>query len=1065
MRIEGLQIEGFGIFSDFTLQGLAPGFTILSGKNEAGKSTLLAFIQRVLFGFPDGRSKENLYPPLNGGRHGGRLYLLDDHGKRYIVERFSGPKGGLLRLTLPDNSEGGASDLERLLGHASRDLFKNVFGFGLNELQDLESMNSKEVKSRIYSAGLGTGGVSIIEVEGYIEKEKAKLFKQRGSAQLIPKLFVELEALQLRLRQLQKIPEEYDELQYRLDTLSREITEHQARRLEIDRALKHVHDLKRAWPDWTELVLAENALKELPCVSSFPSDGVRRLNRLNEKVEEEANKIDEIREAISQKEVAYKELRVDKQLLENGKVIEELRRGLVHYKSACESIPSLVTELRSIKQGLADDLRSIGPDWDEERLRGFDSSIPVREEIRVYKDRIVLARNELIEARRNRSSAEQRLNESKEVFDKVKEELQHFKIPITSEDEIKDRRNRVRLIRTKLPSIRETRLFSQHLSSRRADLQAQIARLNEQKGNGILTIFPSVLSCLVTFVFLLWYFLVDHSPFILGMSVITGISSAVLLVLHFWLKAKEAKRLDELEKSKQNLLATIERVDTEMRENSIRLSQAEVELLDLAKGLGMNGIPQEDVIERLDSEFEHQLEGLRRWKAWQIKLKEKEVDLERARNKVIDAVRNVDEKEQSVKVIEDEFKTRLRQLNLPEILSPDGAIETFSKIESGRNTLRALEMLQKRLTELELYKKRYEEKALKVFSAINRPVTDKSFMSNDVEHLVSKYEDSKKKEEGRKALLRSLEEDRKKKEKIEKRLMELMREKKGLLDRAHASNEDDFLRKGEIFRQRQELKKIIEQKKAAIVRICGPGESYKLFCEELSRANPDALRVREQELDSGLQQVERELQKITEERGRVQERLQALETQDELSQLRARSMILHETLKEHAREWCILTITQTLLRLARERYELERQPGVVKQAEAYFRSITKGRYTRLISPMNESRIEVLTPDGVRKQVDQLSRGTQEQLYLSLRFGLINEFAEKAVSLPVIMDDILVNFDPDRALSAARAILELSRLHQVIFFTCHPETVALFRKHDTSVPILSINANLERIVER
>ena len=66
MRIEGLHIEGFGIFSDFTLQGLPPGLTIIRGKNEAGKSTLLAFIQRVLFGFPDGRSKEIFTLHLTG---------------------------------------------------------------------------------------------------------------------------------------------------------------------------------------------------------------------------------------------------------------------------------------------------------------------------------------------------------------------------------------------------------------------------------------------------------------------------------------------------------------------------------------------------------------------------------------------------------------------------------------------------------------------------------------------------------------------------------------------------------------------------------------------------------------------------------------------------------------------------------------------------------------------------------------------------------------------------------------------------------------------------------------
>ena len=42
-------------------------------------------------------------------------------------------------------------------------------------------------------------------------------------------------------------------------------------------------------------------------------------------------------------------------------------------------------------------------------------------------------------------------------------------------------------------------------------------------------------------------------------------------------------------------------------------------------------------------------------------------------------------------------------------------------------------------------------------------------------------------------------------------------------------------------------------------------------------------------------------------------------------------------------------------------------------------------------------------------------------------------------LPIVMDDILVNFDDDRAARAARSIEALSRICQIIYFTCHPTT--------------------------
>jgi uncharacterized protein YhaN len=41
-----------------------------------------------------------------------------------------------------------------------------------------------------------------------------------------------------------------------------------------------------------------------------------------------------------------------------------------------------------------------------------------------------------------------------------------------------------------------------------------------------------------------------------------------------------------------------------------------------------------------------------------------------------------------------------------------------------------------------------------------------------------------------------------------------------------------------------------------------------------------------------------------------------------------------------------------------------------------------------------------------------------------------------------MDDILVDFSPDRLEPAARAIADLATRRQVVFLTCHPATADL-----------------------
>ena len=125
MRIAGLEIDGFGRYADERIDDLPPGLVVLHGPNESGKSTLLAFIRAVLFGFPRRGGRENLYEPLRGGRHGGRVQLASANGA-LAVERHKGARGGV-KLHFDDGRVGGAPELAELLAHVDDAVFKNVF--------------------------------------------------------------------------------------------------------------------------------------------------------------------------------------------------------------------------------------------------------------------------------------------------------------------------------------------------------------------------------------------------------------------------------------------------------------------------------------------------------------------------------------------------------------------------------------------------------------------------------------------------------------------------------------------------------------------------------------------------------------------------------------------------------------------------------------------------------------------------------------------------------------------------------------------------------------------------
>ena len=51
MKITGLEVDGFGVWSGLKLDPLSEGLNVFFGPNEAGKTTLMQFVRSVLYGF------------------------------------------------------------------------------------------------------------------------------------------------------------------------------------------------------------------------------------------------------------------------------------------------------------------------------------------------------------------------------------------------------------------------------------------------------------------------------------------------------------------------------------------------------------------------------------------------------------------------------------------------------------------------------------------------------------------------------------------------------------------------------------------------------------------------------------------------------------------------------------------------------------------------------------------------------------------------------------------------------------------------------------------------------
>lgn len=152
---------------------------------------------------------------------------------------------------------------------------------------------------------------------------------------------------------------------------------------------------------------------------------------------------------------------------------------------------------------------------------------------------------------------------------------------------------------------------------------------------------------------------------------------------------------------------------------------------------------------------------------------------------------------------------------------------------------------------------------------------------------------------------------------------------------------------------------------------------------------------------------------------------------------------------ESAQEYACLLLARRMLESAIATWESKSQPEVYRQASRLLSLMTDGRWTK-VSLTAEGRLQVTDAVKTTRDPVQLSLGTCQQLYLSLRIALLMTADNVGRAVPILADDILVNFDSTRRAGAARALAELARMRQVVLFTCHEEIVETMREADPTL---------------
>jgi uncharacterized protein YhaN len=248
-------------------------------------------------------------------------------------------------------------------------------------------------------------------------------------------------------------------------------------------------------------------------------------------------------------------------------------------------------------------------------------------------------------------------------------------------------------------------------------------------------------------------------------------------------------------------------------------------------------------------------------------------------------------------------------------------------------------------------------------------------------------------------------------------------------------------------RQRAQESGLVQDYEEALAQQA-QGEQVERFSSAAQAAAAD-LDQQLAELEGRINQLDHA---VSQAEARSREAVQVLEGYRQASSAAAdakqQAVSLTARLEELVKEYAAIQLARAAIEKAKDRYRARYQDTMLGRASAYFRTLTNKAFSG-IEIDNEEGMDVVKavrsrasrPDG-RVPVEGLSDGTRDQLFLALRLAGIEHHLKDREPVPLIIDDVLINFDDHRARSTLQCLAELALQTQVVVFTHHQHVVDL-----------------------
>jgi hypothetical protein len=274
------------------------------------------------------------------------------------------------------------------------------------------------------------------------------------------------------------------------------------------------------------------------------------------------------------------------------------------------------------------------------------------------------------------------------------------------------------------------------------------------------------------------------------------------------------------------------------------------------------------------------------------------------------------------------------------------------------------------------------------------------------------------------------------------------RELAGLCKEAGVEEPDRLPEAIEQASRRRDLLNQIEEQRVALLSGCG-GRSLDDLIGAVNALNLDALPAQLEELEKRQQEYEARRQQCARRAVELEQEFQFHEAAGNLSEAAAQKQDAGARITCLAEEFLEQAIAGRLMNVAIDRYRKRHQDPLLERAGEYFRDLTCGSFSGLAVDFDDANTRVMR--GVRSGSNEhvgiagMSDGARDQLFFALRLAYIEDHCGRFGACPIILDDVLMAFDDQRAAAALRVLGDLSKKTQVLVFTHHAHHVELARQ--------------------